>query len=158
MKLLKLSPDEIRALHAPVKDGLHDLASRIGVQLRAGLPPHPLVEVQAVAVPTQTPDGARLYMHADDDLLAAWVAVRFGAAGIRPPVPVRYGQSLLDKIKAALAGFVLQSESGEPQSFVLEIRLGNQSGWLVMDWAGMGEAELKQWAMLQWAGRKEGSI
>lgn len=158
MKLLKLSPDEIRALHAPVNDGSHDLASRIGVQLRAALPPHPLVDVQAVAVRTQTSDGARPYMHADDDLLAAWVAVRFGAAGIRPPVPERYGQSLLDKIKAALAGFVLQSESGESQSFALEIRLGGQAGRLVMDWTGMSEAELKQWAMFQWAGRKEGSI
>lgn len=150
MKLPRLSPEEIRALQAGGGEAAWKLAERIKVHLKAGLPPHVRVEANILALPASAFDGEPPNVHGDDDLLAAWVAARFGSSGGSRPVPARYGASLLARTGQALAEFVLRGLADEASSLHLEIHLDDQHGRLALDWSGMSPQALRAWARKQW--------
>jgi hypothetical protein len=150
MKLPRLSPDEIRALQADPSDAASTLAARIKQHLKAGLPPRVRVEARVLASPASVVEGEPPYLNADDDLLAAWVAARFGSGGVSRPVPVHYATSLLARIAQALAECVLRGLADDASSLHLEIHLNDQHGRLALDWSGMSAQALRKWAVEQW--------
>jgi hypothetical protein len=149
MKLPRLSPDEIRALQTDGRDADWHLAERIRAHLMAGLPAHVRVEVGVLALPVSVFEAESPQLRADDNLLSAWVAARFGSGGVCKPVPARYGTSLLARIAQALAEFTLRGQVDELSSLHLEIRLNDQRGRLELDWNNMSAGALREWALKQ---------
>jgi hypothetical protein len=150
MKLPKLSQDEISSLFSPDKIESRDLAECIRAHLVSGLPAHAQVTVREALLPVQAINGDQPRLHADHDLRAAWMAARFGSTGVCSEVPTHYGESLLAKIKLALAKTVLRKKLAEASSLCLEIQLNDQSGMLQIDWSDMSAAALMAWALTQW--------
>ena len=91
MKLPRLSPDEIRDLQVDGRDPDWNLAERIKAHLMAGLPAHVRVEVGVPASAGSKIETESPHLRADDNLLAAWVAARFGSGVLCKPVPAHYG-------------------------------------------------------------------
>ncbi|HYP66797.1 MAG TPA: hypothetical protein VEP67_00925 [Thiobacillaceae bacterium] len=155
MRLPQLSPDEIRALQLDGSNAAWNLAERIRAHLMAALPAPVRVQAFILALPAGAIAGESPSLYADDDLLAAWVAVRFGSGSVCKPVPARYGTSLLTRIESALAEFALRGEVDEAASLNLEIHLNDRYGRLELDWRGMGAKALRIWALEKW-GSKHG--
>jgi hypothetical protein len=153
VKLPKLSAGEIHALRAPGNDVSRRLAERIKVHLAASLSPRTHVEVRVHSTPVRIKGGVAPHMHADDELLAAWVGARYGSAGVNLAVPAYLCASLLAKVRQALAEVVLRDELGEASSLCLEIAMNGQHGKLELDWSDMSVSEFKGWAVEQWAAR-----
>ena len=153
MKLPKLSHDEIRALRAPGDEELSELAERISAHLAANLAAHVRVDARVISTALRIQEGDLPRMRADDELLTAWVAARFGSVGVNQVVPAYLGESLLAKIRQALAEVVLREKLGEASSLCLEITMNSQHGRLELDWSDMSASALKDWAMKQWAAR-----
>jgi hypothetical protein len=150
LKLAELDPDEIRALNGEFADGAAFIASRIRSQLSAALPHGVRLNVRvrtASALPEGVPDPS---IQADNNLLAAWVAARFGAEAGSLPVPEHHARILLQNIRHAFAEAVLKQGLGKNKSLALEIELGSQGGMLDIDWSRLDEQSLKQWAVKQW--------
>jgi hypothetical protein len=150
MKLPRLSPDEIRALQIHSGEAGWNLAERIKAHLMAGLPPHVRVEIGMLSLPVSIFEADPPRLRADDDLLAAWVAVRFGSDGVCKPVPLHYAASLLARIGQALAEVMLRGQLDEASSLNLEIRMNDQPGRLELDWSDMSANALRKWALQQW--------
>lgn len=155
MKLPSLSPDEIRALQVDRRDAEWNLAEQIKAHLMAGLPAIVRVEVGVLATPVSVFEGEPPHLRADDNLLAAWVAARFGSGNVCQPVPARYGTSLLTRIEQALAGSVLRGKLDETASLHLEIRLNDQCGRLELQWSGLSVEALRAWALKQWESKND---
>ncbi len=155
MKLPRLSPDEIRALQVHGRDAEWNLTERIKAHLMAGLPAYVRVEVRVLALPVSVFEAESPHLRADDDLLAAWVAARFGSRDVCKPVPAHYGTSLLARIAQALAEFTLRGQVGELTSLHLEIRLNDQRGRLELDWSDMSAQALREWAVKKWESTHE---
>lgn len=150
MKLPSLSPDEIRALQVDRRDAEWNLAERIKAHLMAALPASVRVEVGVLATPVSVFEGEPPHLRADDHLLAAWVAARFGSGNVYTPVPARYATSLLTRIERALAGSVLRRQGDEFASLHLEICFNDQCGRLELEWSGLSAEALRAWALKQW--------
>jgi hypothetical protein len=150
MKLPRLSPDEMGALQIDSRDAAANPAERIRTHLRAGLPAQVRVEAGVLALPVSVMEGESPHLRADDDLLAAWVAARFGSVDVCKPVPARYGTSLLMRVRQALAELALRGQLDEAASMHLEIRLNDQRGRLELDWSDMNAKALRAWARKQW--------
>ncbi len=150
MKLPRLSAQEVRALRVDGGGAAGTLSERIKLHFKAGLPPWVPVEVSILALSASAFEGEPPYLHADDDLLAAWVAARFGAGGVFPPVPARHGASLLARASQALAESVLRGHLDEISSLHLEFCLNDQCGRLELDWSDMSAKALRTWAAKQW--------
>ena len=150
MKLPRLSPDEIRDLQVDGRDPDWNLAERIKAHLMAGLPAHVRVEVGVPASAGSKIETESPHLRADDNLLAAWVAARFGSGVLCKPVPAHYGTDLLARVGQALAEFTLRGKTEEPSSLHLEIRLNDQRGTLELDWSHMSPGALRAWALKQW--------
>ena len=154
MKLPSLSPDEIRALHIHDRATAWQLSERIMAHLKADLPSRVRVEANVLTLPGSEFDGEPPRLHADDDLLAAWVAARFGSGAVSTSVPAHYGASLLARARLALAEFVLRGLADEAASLHLEIHLNDQHGRLALDWSGMSARVLRKWAVKQWESKR----
>jgi hypothetical protein len=115
----------------------------------AGLPAHVRVEVGVLAPPVSVFESESPQLRADDNLLAAWVAARFGSGGVCRPVPARYGTSLLARIGQALAEFTLRGPVDELSSLHMEIQLNDQHGRLELNWNNMSAGALREWALRQ---------
>ena len=153
MKLPRLSAEEVRALQADRGDAAWTLSERIKMHFKAGLPPRVRVEVSVLASAARVLEGEPPFLHVDDDLLAAWVAARFGSSGVTRPVPAHYGASLLARAGQALAECVLRGQLDEASSLHLEVCLNDQRGRLELDWGDMNAKALKTWAAKQWESR-----
>lgn len=153
MKLPQLSQDELRALHTDGSNAAWNLAERIRAHLMAALPAPVRVQAIILALPARAIAGGSPRLYADDDLLAAWVAARFGSGSVCKPVPARYGTSLLTRIERALAEFALRGEVDEAASLNLEIHLNDRHGRLELDWRGTGAKALRIWALEKWGSR-----
>ncbi|MGA7178560.1 MAG: hypothetical protein WBX11_03090 [Thiobacillaceae bacterium] len=153
MKLPKLSPAEILALRAPGQEKTCGLTDLVKAHLTACLRTHVRVEVRALSSPVRIDEGESPRMQADDELLAAWVAARFGVVDVNQVVPAYHGESLLEKMRQALAMLVLGDKLGGLSSLCLEIQLNGQYGKLEIDWGDMAPGELKEWAVRQWVAR-----
>ncbi len=155
MKLPKVSADELRALYGGSSrpDKSSELAHRVKSNLVAILPAHleVIVEEGVVTAPT-TMDalGRGPILHADNDLLVAWVAARFGSNCFCTDVPTHYGESLLTKIRLALAQTVLRRKLTGGSTRRLEIQVDGRPGTAALDWSDMNANTLMEWALRQW--------
>jgi hypothetical protein len=152
MKLPKLSPEEILALRAPGDKASKELSDRFKVHLMVGLNRNTSVEVRVLSSPIRLEEGDLPRMYADDALLTAWVATRFGTTNVNQPIPAHHAASLQKKIIQALAELVLSNKLADRHSLCVEISLNGYAGKLDIDWHGMTDEALKKWAIKQWSG------
>jgi hypothetical protein len=155
VKLPKLSADELRALYgcSSRAEKSSELAHRVKSNLVVSLPSHVgvIVEEGVVTAPTTMEAfGPGPKLHADNDLLVAWVAARFGSNYFCTDVPTHYGESLLTKISLALAETVLRRKLTGVSTRCLEIRLDGRLGKVALDWSDMNANTLMKWALMQW--------
>lgn len=153
MKLPRLSAAEIRALHAPVPVASPELAERIKTHLAAALPANACTDVRMLPAPLCRAGGDAPSIEADDPLLAAWVAARFGSVVVQQPVPEHYRQGMLKRVAQALAELALCDQLHGIPALRLEVDLNGRRGELELGWEDMSAAQLKAWALKQWAVR-----
>jgi hypothetical protein len=156
VKLPTLSADELRSLYASSseRNELSELVHQIRSSLVSGLRPYVQVIVGDAIVkaplPVQALQADPPILYADNDLLVAWVAARFGSNCVCHDVPAHYGESLLAKIRLALAETVLRRRLTGASTRCLEIKVDGQLGMLALDWTGMSSKTLTDWAVRQW--------